>query len=183
MLRHDKAIVHPIRQKDHLKNVPDYLMPASMRGLTTIRQKSNKKKRKLRNTTTSSNGSSNGSGASQEQRVLRSKLNNPLYNCPQVTTTHDDVSSVLEVGRNDVSNYDNDVNNRGDNTHDNDDHHQQQQSNLDKVYANSSILGESKLSGRREWKLKHKKGAFNPKILKRNTHRTPGSFIKSKNYK
>lgn len=145
-------------------------MPASMRGLTTIRQKSNKKKRKLRNTTSISNGSS------QEQRVLRSKLNNPLYNYPQVTTTNE--ASSVEVSRNvDFNNHSNDnhISSRDDDHVDND--------TLDKVYANSSILGESKLSGRREWKLKHKKGAFNPKIMKRNTHRTPGSFIKSKNYK
>ena len=141
-----------------------------MRGLTTIRQKSNKKKRKLRNTTSITNGSS------QEQRVLRSKLNNPLYNYPQVTTTNEALS--VEESRNvDFNNHSNDnhISSRADDHVDND--------ALDKVYANSSILGESKLSGRREWKLKHKKGAFNPKIMKRNTHRTPGSFIKSKNYK
>lgn len=152
-------------------------MPASMRGLTTIRQKSNKKKRKLRNTTSITNGSS------QEQRVLRSKLNNPLYNYPQVTTNE---ASSVEVSRNDDFNNHNNINDNdthGDDHHCNKNKQQQQQSTLDKVYANTSILGESKLSGRREWKLKHKKGAFNPKIMKRNTHRTPGSFIKSKNYK
>lgn len=155
-----------------------------MRGLTTIRQKSNKKKRKLRNTSNTSTTSS--SGASQEQRVLRSKLNNPLYNCPQVTTTttHEASSDVVDRNDDNIHNdtHDDDHNNNN-NNHRQQQQQQQQQPNLDKVYANSSILGESKLSGRREWKLKHKKGAFNPKIMKRNTHRTPGSFIKSKNYK
>ena len=170
MLRHDKAITHPIRQKEHLKNVPDYLMPASMRGFTTMRQKGNKKKRKLRNV----NNNGVGVGASQEQRVLRSKMKNPLFNQQQVSSNQQ--SSLLgDVNSDHVHN----------DTHDNDDRNNVQplKSTNEKLYANSSVLGESKLSGRREWKLKHKKGDFNPKIMKRNTHRMTGSFIKSKNYK
>lgn len=39
------------------------------------------------------------------------------------------------------------------------------------------------MSGRKEWKARHKKGKFNPLMAKHNEHRQAGSFIKSKNYK
>ena len=39
------------------------------------------------------------------------------------------------------------------------------------------------MSGRQQWKLKHKKGKFNPKSAKKNEHRVAGSFVKSKKYK
>ncbi|CAN0319011.1 unnamed protein product, partial [Hapterophycus canaliculatus] len=32
VLRHDKSVLHPLRKLDHLKHIPDYLMP---RGLQT----------------------------------------------------------------------------------------------------------------------------------------------------
>eukprot|EP01038_Epipyxis_sp_PR26KG_P004418 gene4418-6245_t len=67
VLRHDKAILHPIRQKDHLKHVPDYLVPSSMK--TVVNVNSSKKKRK---------GGAKTSG-SRENRVNKSKLNDPLF--------------------------------------------------------------------------------------------------------
>jgi ATP-dependent RNA helicase DDX56/DBP9 len=30
VLRHDKVVLHPARRLEHLKHVPDYLMPAGM---------------------------------------------------------------------------------------------------------------------------------------------------------
>lgn len=74
-LRHDKAVLHPIRQKDHLKTVPDYLIPASMRSLVNIKGKRGKKR---------SHVSARGRG-SQDQRVQRSKMNDPLLNPPPET--------------------------------------------------------------------------------------------------
>ena len=32
VLRHDKSVLHPLRKQEHLKHIPDYLMP---RGLQT----------------------------------------------------------------------------------------------------------------------------------------------------
>lgn len=42
-----------------------------------------------------------------------------------------------------------------------------------------SLYGKSS-SGRQEWKEKHKKGEFNPKMKKRNSVMTPGTFQKYK---
>ena len=39
------------------------------------------------------------------------------------------------------------------------------------------------MSGRKDWKERHKKGKFNPILARKNQHRQEGSFIKSKNYK
>ena len=66
VLRHDKAVLHPIRQKDHLKFVPDYLIPASMRGVADKNSQNRKKKRKRI------------SGQSQDQRKMMSKSKDPL---------------------------------------------------------------------------------------------------------
>ena len=163
MLRHDKAIAHPIRQKDHLKNVPEYLMPVSMRGVSNVRNKGGRraKKRKAAGT----------AGSSSEQRVQQSKKRNPLYG-----------------GGGDG---DNDGADGGDGGGDGDSGEpavkasrpSASTSEGNKIYTSNDVLGESSMSGRKQWKLRHKKGAFNPKAAKKNDHRTPGSFIKSKNYK
>lgn len=36
VLRHDKAIVHPLRQHNHLKHIPEYLVPSSMRSVIKV---------------------------------------------------------------------------------------------------------------------------------------------------
>jgi ATP-dependent RNA helicase DDX56/DBP9 len=48
ILRHDKAILHPIRHQDHLKFVPDYLIPQSMKTLA-VQTKGKNNKRNRRN--------------------------------------------------------------------------------------------------------------------------------------
>lgn len=63
VLRHDTAIAHPIKQKDHLKHVPDYLIPASMRSIANT-SNGKKKRRKV-------------SGQS-DQRIQKSKMKDPL---------------------------------------------------------------------------------------------------------
>lgn len=30
VLRHDKSVLHPLRKLDHLKHIPEYLMPAGL---------------------------------------------------------------------------------------------------------------------------------------------------------
>lgn len=63
VLRHDTAIAHPIKQKEHLKHVPDYLIPASMRSIADTSNRK-KKRRKV-------------SGQS-DQRIQKSKMKDPL---------------------------------------------------------------------------------------------------------
>ena len=131
VLRHDKAVLHPIKQKDHLKHVPQYLIPSSMRSVANI--STNRKKRKRKGQ------------SSQVQNVNHSKMKDPLLN----------PDSVDDSKANDVST---------------------------KVFTNNEELGDS-TSGRKAWKMRHKKGQFNPKMKNKDSHRTPGSFIKSKRYK
>ncbi|CAN0345972.1 unnamed protein product, partial [Discosporangium mesarthrocarpum] len=30
ILRHDKSVLHPLRKQEHLKHIPDYLMPQGL---------------------------------------------------------------------------------------------------------------------------------------------------------
>ncbi len=116
-------MLHPIRQKDHLKFVPDYLIPATMKAVANVNGK--KKKRK-------------NDRQSQDSRAKRSKMNDPLYG----------------GGKSNA-----DSNTAG--------------SNSDGLYGKGN-------SGRKEWKERHKKGEFNPKLKKRNSAMTPGTFTKAK---
>jgi ATP-dependent RNA helicase DDX56/DBP9 len=150
VLRHDKAIAHPIRQKDHLKSVPEYLMPISMRGVSNVKKNSKRgKKRKM----------APGSGSS-EQRVAQSKKRNPLYSADSAGDA-DGGDGGAEGGDGDAGNAEGD---------------------FEPATAGDSADAGG-MSGRKEWKMRHKKGTFNPKAAKKNEHRTPGSFIKSKKYK
>lgn len=149
VLRHDKAIAHPIRQKDHLKSVPEYLMPISMRGVSNVR--TNSKRGKKRKTTTASTA------------VAQSKKRNPLYN-----SAAGDAEAGNDAGEAGGDNEGGDAEAGGDPTPE---------------FSNGSDALKSSASGRKQWQMRHKKGAFNPKAAKKNEHRTPGSFIKSKNYK
>ena len=159
MLRHDKAIAHPIKAKEHLKVLPQYLIPISMRGVVNSSGNSKRKKRlPVR-------------GESKETRIKRSKANDPLYSMPDGGETSHDGDQVA-LANDDGDDY----------------AHQNSQRNVVendmKVYSRreASGLGRSH-SGRKDWKARHKKGEFNPKLRKKNAHRTPGSFIKSKKYK
>jgi ATP-dependent RNA helicase DDX56/DBP9 len=46
VLRHDKAIAHPIIPKDHLKYIPEYLIPASMRGVVSTNNAGGRRSKK-----------------------------------------------------------------------------------------------------------------------------------------
>ena len=68
VLRHDKAILHPIHQKDHLKHVPEYLIPRSMRSV--VRTNNGRKGKKRR---------TQGGGDGQvDRRIQKSRMNDPL---------------------------------------------------------------------------------------------------------
>jgi ATP-dependent RNA helicase DDX56/DBP9 len=66
VLRHDKANSHPIRQKDHLKHIPDYLVPAGMRHFNPDASRRGKRKRV------------NKAGVSAEDKISMSKARDPL---------------------------------------------------------------------------------------------------------
>ena len=65
VLHHDKAISHPIRPKEHLKNVPNYLIPATMRGVVPVNTKTSKKKK-------------GKGGGNVDRRLQSAKNNDPL---------------------------------------------------------------------------------------------------------
>ena len=154
MLRHDKAILHPIRQHDHLKHVPNYLIPSSMRSVATLKGKRMGKHSKKRKS---------APGMTHEKRILKSKMNDPLHSM-DIGGQEDNVAAIdenIQEVRQEVEPAE-DVSNR--------------------VYTNSETIG-SGTSGRKSWKMRHKKGEFNPKAKKAGLHRQSGSFIRSKNYK
>lgn len=139
VLRHDKSILHPIRQKDHLKHVPDYLIPASMKSVAQLNKKTKRNSKKRKST------------LSQSQRITKSKQNDPLLGAVATLNSNENAGEEVE-------------------------------DSSKRVFTSGDKLGDS-ISGRKLWKMKHRKGKFNPKLAKSNQHRTPGSFIKSKNYK
>jgi hypothetical protein len=69
-LRHDKAILHPIQPKEHLKHIPDYLIPDSMRTVSKV-QMSSKNHRKNRKRKI---GGEDGNGQKKTKFT-----NDPLY--------------------------------------------------------------------------------------------------------
>ena len=73
ILRHDKAVTHPIRQKEHLKSVPEYLVPPSMRTVSNTNQTMHKRKKRK---------------ASSSTNIQQSKLKDPLMN-PDVDNSND----------------------------------------------------------------------------------------------
>lgn len=77
VLRHDKAVMHPIRIKDHLKSIPEYLIPTSMRSVASNANK--KKKRKIQS----------AGGQSQEKRRQLSKSKDPLFSGGSNTNSSD----------------------------------------------------------------------------------------------
>lgn len=156
VLRHDKAVAHPLKQKQHLKHVPEYLVPVSMRSVADTSGR-----RKKRRT-------GRAQGLSQEQRISKSRSRDPLL----APSQHAEGSATTDVGGGDgAGNLD------GEGAGDVD-------AKEERLYTmkESFKLGRS-ISGRRQWQERHQKGKFNVKRAKGNQHRTPGSFVKSKPYK
>ena len=67
--------MHPIRQMEHLKVVPEYLVPTSMRRMLGYGDNNNGKNRNKNKRKASSNYKQN----SMDQRMKKSKLKDPLY--------------------------------------------------------------------------------------------------------
>ena len=85
VLRHDKAILHPVKQKEHLKYVPEYLIPASMKGVVTTTGPKKKRKKV------------NQHGAHAEQNIKKSKGKDPLLNPPSADEVIDPTISSSEL--------------------------------------------------------------------------------------
>jgi ATP-dependent RNA helicase DDX56/DBP9 len=64
VLRHDQSVAHPIKQKHHLKHVPNYLVPVSMRSMAD--SNSGRKPRRRNN------------NISTEKKIQKSKMRDPL---------------------------------------------------------------------------------------------------------
>jgi len=154
VLRHDKAVLHPIRPKEHLKHVPEYLIPLSMRSVAQTN--SGKKKRKR------------GQGQSADARVLKSKMRDPLLGAG---------SSEGGGGGGGEGGQESDLAAAGGGQ-------EAGKERIYTSKEVSSGLGmDQSTSGRKKWQMRHKKGKFNPKAAKKGEHRMAGSFIKSKQYK
>lgn len=154
VLRHDKAILHPIRQHDHLKHVPSYLIPSSMRSVASVKGKRMGKHNKKRKS---------APGMNHEKRILKSKMNDPLHSMD--TGGNEDIVPAID-----------------ENIQEDRQEVEPAEDTSNRVYTNSETIGSS-TSGRKSWKMRHKKGEFNPKAKKAGLHRQSGSFIRSKNYK
>lgn len=95
VLRHDKAIKNPITPKEHLKYIPDYLVPQSMKGIVTGNSGGNRPKRRK----------SAQSSLSVDKKVQNSKMKDPLLNPP--TSSGEVASAPMEstVAWSDSQNY------------------------------------------------------------------------------
>ncbi len=81
ILRHDKAVTHPIRPKEHLKSVPEYLVPPSMRTVSNTNQTQHKRKKRK---------------SSSNANIQQAKLKDPLMN-PDVDNNDDDAAGDEDV--------------------------------------------------------------------------------------
>ena len=121
VLRHDKSILHPIVQKEHLKHIPDYLIPSSMRGMSNNGNGGRKKtkKRKI-----------SQNNMPLDKKIMKSKNKDPLLN---LTAANSDTTEIKPA---------------------------------EKPIDNLGSWKESqnhRTSGRFKWKMRHRKGDFNPK--------------------
>eukprot|EP01041_Mallomonas_annulata_P007912 gene7912-16197_t len=161
ILRHDKAVLHPIRQKEHLRHVPDYLIPASMRSIANT---NNIKKRKRKR----------APGQTQENRKNSSKAKDPLQSFE---------SNIADNEQNDNGN---DNNTSSSSTYRAksvaEDSSHMKEMGEDRVYSNNESIGYS-TSGRQKWKIRHQKGKFSKKSTNPNPLRTKGSFSTLRNKK
>jgi hypothetical protein len=153
VLRHDKAILHPIHQKDHLKHVPEYLIPRSMRSV--VRTNTGRKGKKRR---------TQGGGDGQvERRIQKSRMNDPLMGGSASTGEEGGEGEGSGSGPAEVA------------------------APADRVFTAGDMshgMGKtSSSSGRQQWKMRHQKGKFDSKKANKESHRTPGAFVKSKQYK
>ena len=74
LLRHDSAL-HVVKVKDHLRHVPDYLIPSSLKKTSTSSSSNNSEQQQQSNTTNNKRKSD-----MMHTNVKRMKRNNPLSN-------------------------------------------------------------------------------------------------------
>jgi hypothetical protein len=89
VLRHDKTALRPAQRLDHLKHVPDYLMPAGMTVGPTPSGRGNKRRRRA--------GAKWQAGEGQNQ--ARRKDNDPLQSFESGTSAVPRIMHVEEVKR------------------------------------------------------------------------------------
>ena len=116
------------------------------------------------------------SGDAKEKRQLLSKAKDPLHSFKADDEDDNKNDNMVqdEYGTEDIfsSTHDN-------NDHDDDDDNVETEDISKRVFSNKETIGKS-TSGRQQWKLKHRKGKFNPKNNKRNPLRVPGTFASVK---
>ena len=153
-MRHDKAILHPIHQKEHLKHVPEYLIPHSMRSVAHSNTGRKGKKRRTQ-----------GGDGQIDRKIQQSKRNDPLMggstSAGEGSGEGSEIVSASAVAVSAVKE--------------------------DRVFTAGDMkhgMGKaSTSSGRQQWKMRHSKGKFDTKKVNKESHRTPGAFVKSKQYK
>jgi len=137
ILRHDKAVLHPMRKIAHLKHIPSYLIPQGLVRGGTDPSLSKKKKRKR-------GGVRRSRGVDGQKRR---KDNDPLQSFQAAASPADDsrggdAESVINEGAKKKIVLD------------------------DRIFDESEPLGKSS-AGRLKWKMKHKKGKFSAKNKKK----------------
>ncbi len=84
ILHHDKSVSHPIQRKDHLHNVPKYLIPASMRSVAVSNRKKAKKRKR-------------DGGSAAERRIADAKSSDPLSDASAVNANATSESGIQEI--------------------------------------------------------------------------------------
>lgn len=160
VLRHDKAILHPITQKDHLKHVPEYLIPQSMRSVANTTGGGKRKKRRK------------APSQGVDRRIQQSRQKDPLLGGSSSSSSGEAADAGAGEGAGEGTGADfGDEGGGGD----------EGEGTGDSGFTGGG--GKAGLSGRQEWKMRHQKGKFNAKQGKKNEHRVKGAFVKSKKYK
>ena len=88
MLRHDNAVHHPIRSKEHLRHVPEYLVPSSMRAAAVGRNDKKKRRRQRAGL---------DAGQTQDQKRQNSKSRDPLMSVSSKVDSADSESSTAKA--------------------------------------------------------------------------------------
>lgn len=161
MLRHDKAILHPIHQKDHLKHVPQYLIPHSMRSIVRPNTGRKSKKRRVQG---------NGDGE-VSRKIHQSKMKDPLIGgtASLSAETGTGTGSDANVGGIDIE--ENSGNGSG------------SAKEFPPGVSSYKVAKTPTMAGRQQWKARHQKGKFDLKKTNKESHRMTGAFVKSKQYK
>jgi len=149
VLRHDKGILPSHRVQEHLKHIPDYLLPEGMRvGVDPAAKKRKRRRRAGKKRAV-------GQGADPQRR----KDNDPLLQLA-VEEDEDEEEGGGEGGGGKRSKGEEE---EMEDAFDDDDDEGEGGVPLDqRIYAEGDDLGES-TAGRVRWQKMHKKGKFNPK--------------------